>query len=179
VNDDLLVLAKFGQKIYKPFVYRFYICSHTIDYILLKDYSTIHKSRITSHNFIQTTKMNYLPSNPLAKKSPEPGKEPTEEQKHAQYDALSPDQKSKQTYTEWVKEVYNNQYEKWMPWIEDQYLYWFGKGDNKASYVTKGMCLSTSFVFSLLSSPLSPSSLLSTYTTSDPAIIFLYPLQTS
>ncbi|KAJ5585503.1 uncharacterized protein N7459_005303 [Penicillium hispanicum] len=28
-------------------------------------------------------------------------------------------------------------YEEWMPWIEDQYLKWFGKGDNKASYVTK------------------------------------------
>ncbi|KAF8858522.1 hypothetical protein BDZ45DRAFT_622316, partial [Acephala macrosclerotiorum] len=80
--------------------------------------------------------MNYLPSNPLAKKAPE-GAEPTEEQKHAQYDALSPEQKKKQTYTEWVKEAYNHQYERWMPWIEDQYLYWFGKGDNKASYVTK------------------------------------------
>ena len=35
------------------------------------------------------------------------------------------------------KQVYNSQYEKWMPWIEDQYLYYFGK-DNKASYATKG-----------------------------------------
>jgi len=35
-----------------------------------------------------------------------------------------------------VKEGYNNQYEKWMPWIEDQYLRWFGN-DNKASYATK------------------------------------------
>ncbi|KAF4555534.1 Hypothetical protein D9617_2g054950 [Elsinoe fawcettii] len=34
------------------------------------------------------------------------------------------------------KQIYNNQYEKWMPWIEDQYLYYFGK-DNKASYATK------------------------------------------
>jgi len=81
--------------------------------------------------------MNYLPSNPLAKKGPEAGNEPTEEQKHAQYDALPREQKKKQTYTEWAKEAYNNQDEKWMPWIEDQYLYWFGKGDNKASYVTK------------------------------------------
>jgi hypothetical protein len=24
-----------------------------------------------------------------------------------------------------------------MPWIEDQYLKWFGKGDNKVSYATK------------------------------------------
>lgn len=84
--------------------------------------------------------MNYLPSNPLAsKKAPADGEEPTEDQKHAQYDALSPEQKKKQTYTEWVMQAYNNQYERWMPWIEDQYLYWFGKGDNKASYVTKGL----------------------------------------
>lgn len=45
---------------------------------------------------------------------------------------------SKQLYSEWVKETYNSQYESWMPWIEDQYLKWFGKGDNKASYTTKG-----------------------------------------
>jgi hypothetical protein len=37
-----------------------------------------------------------------------------------------------------VKEAYHDQYEKWMPWLEEQYLKWFGKGDNKASYVTKG-----------------------------------------
>ncbi|KAK6543638.1 hypothetical protein TWF694_000382 [Orbilia ellipsospora] len=35
-----------------------------------------------------------------------------------------------------AKVYYNKQYEKWVPWLEDQYLYWFGK-DNKASYVTK------------------------------------------
>jgi len=52
------------------------------------------------------------------------------------YDSLSDDQKSKQTYTEWVKAGYNNQYSKWMPWIEDKYLQWFGR-DNKASYATK------------------------------------------
>ncbi|KAJ5684586.1 uncharacterized protein N7477_000931 [Penicillium maclennaniae] len=47
------------------------------------------------------------------------------------------DAQKKQTYSEWTKETYNDQYEKWMPWIEDQYLRWFGKGDNKASYATK------------------------------------------
>ncbi|KAF3937902.1 hypothetical protein ABW19_dt0209191 [Dactylella cylindrospora] len=36
-----------------------------------------------------------------------------------------------------AKEFYNKQYERWVPWLEDQYLYYFGK-DNKASYVTKG-----------------------------------------
>jgi len=63
--------------------------------------------------------------------------EPSEDQKHKMYDSLSDDQKSKQTYTEWVKAGYNNQYSKWMPWIEDKYLQWFGR-DNKASYATKG-----------------------------------------
>ncbi|KAF5003427.1 hypothetical protein FDECE_10024 [Fusarium decemcellulare] len=37
---------------------------------------------------------------------------------------------------EWAKKNYNDQYEKWMPWIEDFYLRWFTK-DNKASYATK------------------------------------------
>ncbi|KAF1980963.1 hypothetical protein K402DRAFT_297155, partial [Aulographum hederae CBS 113979] len=31
---------------------------------------------------------------------------------------------------------YEKKKEEWMPWVEDQYLYWFGK-DNKASYVAK------------------------------------------
>ncbi|KAL5355575.1 hypothetical protein BJX96DRAFT_170799 [Aspergillus floccosus] len=53
------------------------------------------------------------------------------------YESLPEEQKQKQTYTEWLKELYNDQYQKWMPWIEDLYLRWFGKGDNKASYVTK------------------------------------------
>ncbi|KAK6341445.1 hypothetical protein TWF696_008519 [Orbilia brochopaga] len=35
-----------------------------------------------------------------------------------------------------ARQFYNRQYEKWVPWLEDQYLYYFGK-DNKASYVTK------------------------------------------
>ncbi|KAF7955524.1 hypothetical protein EAE96_004450 [Botrytis aclada] len=63
--------------------------------------------------------------------------EHTDEQKKQLYDSLSEDQRQKQPYTEWVKEAYNDQYEKWMPWIEDQYLKWFGKGDNKASYAIK------------------------------------------
>jgi len=63
--------------------------------------------------------------------------EPTEQQTKDEYNNLSAEQKKKQTYTEWLKENYNYQYERWMPWIEDQYLKWFGKGDNKASYATK------------------------------------------
>jgi len=63
--------------------------------------------------------------------------EPTEEQTKQEYNNLSAEQKKKQTYTEWLKENYNYQYERWMPWIEDQYLKWFGKGDNKASYTAK------------------------------------------
>lgn len=70
----------------------------------------------------------------------------TDEQKQHFYDQLTEDQRKKQSFSEWVKEAYNEQYEKWMPWLEEQYLKWFGKGDNKASYVTKGknMCLSQS-----------------------------------
>ncbi|TVY81693.1 hypothetical protein LSUE1_G005681, partial [Lachnellula suecica] len=64
----------------------------------------------------------------------------TEEQKQQIYNSLPEEDKKKQTYTEWVKEAYADQYEKWMPWIEDQYLKWFGK-DNKASYATKGNLL--------------------------------------
>ncbi|KAH7122989.1 hypothetical protein EDB81DRAFT_813373 [Dactylonectria macrodidyma] len=37
---------------------------------------------------------------------------------------------------EWTKKTYNEQYEKWVPWLEDTYLRWFSK-DNKASYTTK------------------------------------------
>ncbi|KAM5341767.1 hypothetical protein ACJ41O_014798 [Fusarium nematophilum] len=37
---------------------------------------------------------------------------------------------------EWAKTTYNDQYEKWMPWIEDMYLRWFTK-DNKTTYATK------------------------------------------
>jgi hypothetical protein len=39
---------------------------------------------------------------------------------------------------EWTKKQYNQQYENYMPWIEDNVLYYFTK-DNKASYATKGM----------------------------------------
>ncbi|KAG9647358.1 hypothetical protein KCU64_g10183, partial [Aureobasidium melanogenum] len=37
---------------------------------------------------------------------------------------------------EWSKKQYNQQYENWMPWIEDNVLYYFTK-DNKASYTTE------------------------------------------
>ncbi|KAF4963020.1 hypothetical protein FSARC_8930 [Fusarium sarcochroum] len=37
---------------------------------------------------------------------------------------------------EWAKSTYNNQYEVWVPWLEDVYLRLFTK-DNKASYATK------------------------------------------
>lgn len=39
---------------------------------------------------------------------------------------------------EWSKNQYNKQYENWMPWVEDNVLYYFTK-DNKASYATKGV----------------------------------------
>ena len=49
----------------------------------------------------------------------------------------TPQEQKRQSYTEWGKEVYNRQYEKWVPWLEDLYLRYFTK-DNKASYTTKG-----------------------------------------
>ncbi|KAL4998701.1 hypothetical protein BDV10DRAFT_185084 [Aspergillus recurvatus] len=61
----------------------------------------------------------------------------TEEQKRHFYDNLPEQEKKEKSYAQWVKEAYAEQYEKWMPWLEDQYLKWFGKGDNKASYVAK------------------------------------------
>lgn len=54
---------------------------------------------------------------------------------------LAPEeQKEKETYTEWAKRLYGEQYENWMPWIEDTFLKYFTK-DNKASYATKGRIL--------------------------------------
>jgi hypothetical protein len=41
---------------------------------------------------------------------------------------------------EWAKQTYNAQYEKWVPWLEDKYLAWFG--ENKSSYVAKGTSFS-------------------------------------
>ena len=60
--------------------------------------------------------------------SPNPNSQPQEEE----------EKQHQQSYYDWFRDQYNIQYEKWYPWIEDQYLKWFGKGDNKASYVTKG-----------------------------------------
>jgi len=48
----------------------------------------------------------------------------------------SEQQKEKETYMQWAKRKYNEQYEKWMPWIEDKFLRFFTK-DNKASYATR------------------------------------------
>ncbi|CBF71653.1 hypothetical protein AN6881.2 [Aspergillus nidulans FGSC A4] len=61
----------------------------------------------------------------------------TEEQKRHFYGILPEQERKGKSYAQWVREAYAEQYEKWMPWLEDQYLRWFGKGDNKASYVTK------------------------------------------
>jgi hypothetical protein len=67
----------------------------------------------------------------------------SEDQKKKTFDSLPSEQKQSKegeslSYVEWVKQGYHNQYENWMPWIEDQYLKWF-TNDNKTSYATKGM----------------------------------------
>jgi hypothetical protein len=59
----------------------------------------------------------------------------------ANYNQMS-EQEQKQTYLEWAKQKYNEQYESWMPWIEDHFLKYFTK-DNKASYATKRECFIT------------------------------------
>lgn len=51
--------------------------------------------------------------------------------------AVPQQKEGKQTWGEYGKQVYNEQYERWMPWIEDMYLRLFTR-DNKASYATKG-----------------------------------------
>jgi hypothetical protein len=66
--------------------------------------------------------------------------QPSEEQAKQIYNNLPAEEKEKKSYAQWLKETYQNQKEKWVPWMEDLYLKWFGKDDNKASYVTKGMC---------------------------------------
>ena len=74
----------------------------------------------------------------------------SEDQKKETFDRLPADQKKgKQSYYEWVTEGYHNQYENWMPWIEDKYLSWF-TNDNKASYAAKSE--SHYFLLSSLSS---------------------------
>lgn len=61
-------------------------------------------------------------------------------QQQEAFDALPAAQKKGTTsYYEWIKAGYAQQYENWMPWIEDQYLRWFTR-DNKASYTAKGAC---------------------------------------
>jgi hypothetical protein len=70
----------------------------------------------------------------------------SEDQKKTTFDHMPDEQKKGLTYTEWIKEGYQNQYTNWMPWIEDKYLSWFTK-DNKASYATKGMHRHQGFCF--------------------------------
>jgi hypothetical protein len=65
--------------------------------------------------------------------------------------AIPQQEKKKESWGEWSKRNYHQQYDNWIPWIEDQYLRWFGK-DNKASYVAKGMlpsCVSMLFGYML------------------------------
>ncbi|KAI0540208.1 hypothetical protein GGR58DRAFT_175209 [Xylaria digitata] len=46
------------------------------------------------------------------------------------------EERKSQSTMEWVREKYNEQYEAWMPWIEDTFLKYFTK-DNRTSYVTR------------------------------------------
>lgn len=62
----------------------------------------------------------------------------SETQKKTTFDQMPSEQKKGLSYTEWISQGYQHQWENWMPWIEDKYLQWFSK-DNKASYATKGV----------------------------------------
>ncbi|KAI1346614.1 hypothetical protein F5Y01DRAFT_17222 [Xylaria sp. FL0043] len=46
------------------------------------------------------------------------------------------EEQKKQSTMEWAKEKYNEQYEAWMPWIEDTFLKYFTK-DNRTSYAAR------------------------------------------
>ncbi|KAI0108598.1 hypothetical protein GGR51DRAFT_120589 [Nemania sp. FL0031] len=46
------------------------------------------------------------------------------------------EEQKRQSTMEWAKEKYNEQYEAWMPWIEDVFLKYFTK-DNRTSYVAR------------------------------------------
>ncbi|KAI0867458.1 hypothetical protein GGS24DRAFT_485545 [Hypoxylon argillaceum] len=45
-------------------------------------------------------------------------------------------QQQSQSTVEWAKQKYNEQYDAWMPWIEDMFLKYFTK-DNRTSYVAR------------------------------------------
>lgn len=46
-------------------------------------------------------------------------------------------QQKSQSTAEWARQKYNEQYDAWMPWIEDVFLKYFTK-DNRTSYVARG-----------------------------------------
>ncbi|KAI1191051.1 hypothetical protein F5B17DRAFT_384308 [Nemania serpens] len=45
-------------------------------------------------------------------------------------------QQKSQSTAEWARQKYNEQYEAWMPWVEDVFLKYFTK-DNRTSYVAR------------------------------------------
>ncbi|KAL9115777.1 MAG: hypothetical protein Q9227_000145 [Pyrenula ochraceoflavens] len=91
-----------------------------------------------------------LPSNPLTSSSSNPSSNPQESSQSTNTTSSLPsmpnpissdpssDQQQKPGYYASAKGYASNQYTQWKPWLEDQYLAWFGKGDNKASYAAKG-----------------------------------------
>ncbi|KAJ9133434.1 hypothetical protein NKR23_g10747 [Pleurostoma richardsiae] len=46
------------------------------------------------------------------------------------------EEKKGKSWSESAKQTYHEQYDRWVPWLEDLYLRWFTK-DNKASYTAK------------------------------------------
>jgi hypothetical protein len=139
-----------GQSKYLPFSLPLPLLSHINLKILVLISPSANKlsNVLYIQSWAETPSLFFSESNVLF---PQEMSSHTEDQKKQIYDGLSTEQKGKQSYTEWVKEAYNDRYEKWMPWLEDKYLALFGK-DNKASYVTKGMFVPPKFKF-FFSSP--------------------------
>ncbi|KAK8221517.1 hypothetical protein IWZ01DRAFT_537422 [Phyllosticta capitalensis] len=72
----------------------------------------------------------------LPPRVPDSSEEPNEQQQPKYQTAIQQFKQLVVGVMEWTKRKYNEQYERWVPWLEDWYLKLFTK-DNKASYATK------------------------------------------
>lgn len=102
-----------------------------------------NQAAATDQNPSQSEPQSHPQSQPQSQSQSQGGQSQnhTEDQKRQFYESLPAEEKQNKSYTQWVQEAYTEQYEKWMPWLEEQYLKWFGGGENKASYGAKGISL--------------------------------------
>lgn len=108
------------------------VCEFSLVYIYP---AHAHLASSTSDGYIQKLiiprALDYIYSTKMATAAA-PAQTPLQQQQQQQQDG-----KKRLSWGEYGSQVYNEQYEKWMPWIEDLYLRWFTK-DNKTSYATRG-----------------------------------------